>query len=355
MKKTLLLTHEYYPFQGGIANYTYNLFKFFNTEDYLIVTDQKELKGNSIINIKLINKFSIPSYLLSFFKLKKIIKDNNIEIIFTPHILPLGTLAYFLKIPYIISLHGLDINLALKNRPKLTKKILKGAEKIIVNSKQTGERVKEYDSKVELIYPSINIHKEYNINKLAELKKNIKNNKAIILLTVGRLNKRKSQDLVIKALGELKDLNIKYYIIGRGEEENNLKNLIKKYNLKNVFILNNINNNDLVYYYNLADIFVLPQRDNKEDREGFGIVFLEAGNYNLAIIAGQEGGPLEILTNNKDSILIEQDNKQELKEALKLLYFNKKKREELGYNIKKRVLEFPSSQEQSNKLKKILS
>ena len=155
MKKTLLLTHEYYPFQGGIANYTYNLFKFFNTEDYLIVTDQKELKGNSIINIKLINKFSIPSYLLSFFKLKKIIKDNNIEIIFTPHILPLGTLAYFLKIPYIISLHGLDINLALKNRPKLTKKILKGAEKIIVNSKQTGERVKEYDSKVELILVTV--------------------------------------------------------------------------------------------------------------------------------------------------------------------------------------------------------
>ncbi len=354
MKKTLLLTHEYYPFKGGIANYTYSLFKFFNREDYLIVTDQKEVKGNNIINIKLINKFIKPSYLFSFFKLKKIIKDNKIEIIFTPNILPLGSLAYFLRIPYIISLHGLDINLALKNRPYLSKKILKKAEKIIVNSKQTGERVKEYNDKVELIYPSIDIQNNIDNNKLAVLRKEIKNNKEIILLTVARLSKRKGQDLVIKALAQLKDSNIKYYIIGQGAEENNLKKLIKEYKLNNIQILNNINDEELQYYYSLADIFVLPQRNDKEDKEGFGIVFLEAGYYNLPIIAGNKGGPLEIL-NNSNSILIEQDKQEELKEALKLLITNESKRKELGHNIKESILKFSSSPKQSNKLKEILS
>ena len=161
--------------------------------------------------------------------------------------------------------------------------------------------------------------------------------------------------MVIKALGELKDLNLKYYIIGQGEELENLNNLIKAENLNNVFILTNIDDNDLQYYYQLADIFVLPQRNNKEDIEGFGTVFLEAGIYGLPIIAGNKGGPTEILKNNKDSILIEQDNLKELKNAIKFLFFNKNKADELGNNIKKRVLEFPSSQEQSNKLKKILS
>ena len=355
MKKTLLLTHEYYPFKGGIANYTYHLFKFFNHQDYLIVTDQQEVKGKNIINIKLISQFIKPSYLFSFFKLKKIIKKYKIAQIFTPHILPLGSLAYFLNIPYIISLRGLDNNLALKNRPHLTKKILEKAEKIIVNSKQTRERVKEYGQKVELIYPSIDLKKDYDFPKLEKLKKEIKGKEEIILLTVGRLTKRKAQDLVIKVLGELKDLNLKYYIIGQGEELENLNNLIKAENLNNVFILTNIDDNDLRYYYQLADIFVLPQRDKKEDQEGFGIVFLEAGSYGLAIIAGQEGGPREILTNNKNSLLITQDNLGELKEALLLLVFNKKKREELGRAIKKRVLEFSNAEEQSSKLKKILS
>jgi len=354
MKKTLLLTHEYYPFKGGIANYTYNLFKFFNIKDYLIVTDKKDIKGNNIINIKLTLKFIKPSYLLSFFKLKRIIKKYNIKQIFTPNILPLGSLAYFLKVPYIVSLHGLDINLALKNRPFLTKKILKKAKKIIVNSKQTAEIVKDFNNKVLLIYPSVDINRDYDIAKLKNLKKEVKSNNETILLTVGRLNKRKSQDLVIRAVKELKNLNLKYYIIGRGEELKNLNNLIKKYNLNNVFILTDIEDNDLIYYYKLADIFVLPQRNNKEDLEGFGMVFLEAGIYGLPIIAGNKGGPTEILKNNKDSILIEQDNLKELKNAIKFLFFNKNKADELGNNIKKRVLEFPSAEKQSNKLKKIL-
>ena len=354
MKKTLLLTHEYYPFKGGIANYTYYLFKFFNPQDYLIVTDQQEVKGKNIINIKLISQFIKPSYLLSFFKLKRIIKKHNIKQIFTPNILPLGSLSYFLKVPYIVSLHGLDINLALKNRPFLTKKILKKAKKIIVNSKQTAEIVKDFNNKVLLIYPSIDINSSYDIAKLKNLKKEVKGNNETILLTVGRLNKRKSQDLVIRAVKELKNLNLKYYIIGRGEELKNLNNLIKKYNLNNVFILTDIEDNHLIYYYKLADIFVLPQRNNKEDIEGFGTVFLEAGIYGLPIIAGNKGGPTEILKNNKDSILIEQDNLKELKNAIKFLFFNKNKADELGNNIKKRVLEFPSAEKQSNKLKKIL-
>ena len=39
MRKTLLLTHEYYPFKGGVANYCYNLFKNFHRKDYLVITD----------------------------------------------------------------------------------------------------------------------------------------------------------------------------------------------------------------------------------------------------------------------------------------------------------------------------
>jgi len=356
MKHTLLLTHEYYPYKGGIANYCYSLFKFFDKKDYLVITDNTEVSTrDNIINLKLKNRFLKPSYILSYFKLKKIIKDNNIEQIFTPNILPLGSLAYFLNIPYIISLHGLDIKLALENKPKLTKKILKKAKKIIVNSKHTAEIIKDLnlDDKIELIYPSIDIKKECDENKLEELKNKLDIKDNLVLLTVGRLNKRKSHDLVIKVVKDLKDkLNIKYYIIGRGEELDNLKTLIKKYNLENnVCILTDIEDNDLVYYYNLADIFVLPQRYSDKDIEGFGIVFLEAGSYGLPIIAGNKGGPTEILS-NKNSVLINQDNLEELKSSI--LSLNKDKRKELSENIKKRVKDFPSTKDQSNKLKQIL-
>ena len=136
MKKTLLLTHEYYPYKGGVARYCYNLFKFLDQQEYWVVTDHAAVFAqNNIIKLKLTNKFIRPVWLFSFFKLNKIIQQHQIKKIFTPNILPLGTMAYLInllfKIPYIISLHGLDINLALKNKPELTNKILKNAEKII--------------------------------------------------------------------------------------------------------------------------------------------------------------------------------------------------------------------------------
>src|SRR3989344_7888213 len=138
MKRTLLLTHEYYPFAGGIANYCHQLFKHFDQTDYLIVTDQKEASHlPNLIQMHLIGKFFRPRWLTGLFKLKKIIKEREIEIIFTPHIFPLGQIACRLKrqlgTPYIISLHGLDINLALKKDRRQALRILEMAENTIVN------------------------------------------------------------------------------------------------------------------------------------------------------------------------------------------------------------------------------
>ena len=62
--------------------------------------------------------------------------------------------------------------------------------------------------------------KGHNIEESASL---IPNNDKT-LLTVGRLVKRKGQALVIEAI---KDLDCKYFIVGRGSEKNNLLELIK--------------------------------------------------------------------------------------------------------------------------------
>jgi ribosomal protein S6 len=39
MKRTLLLTHEYYPFHGGVANYCYGLFSHLPEQNYVVATD----------------------------------------------------------------------------------------------------------------------------------------------------------------------------------------------------------------------------------------------------------------------------------------------------------------------------
>jgi len=366
MKKVLLLTHEYYPFRGGVARYVYNLFRHFAKDRYLVVTDNPQVKrGDNIINMQLTSRFVKPGWLLSFLKLRSIFKQSQADIIFTPNILPLGTLAYFLfkffHIPYIISLHGFDIRLALKNKKSLTKKILQNAELILVNSKDTRGYISNFGlpmEKIHLFYPTADKQTHYDKAKLTALRQNLNiKDSDHVLLTVGRLTQRKGQDLVIKAIRNLRGfLDVKYLIVGQGENKAELEKLIRVYKLDSrVKILDNISDDNLVYYYKLANIFVLPNRFTDTDVEGFGIVFLEAASAGLAIIAGRSGGVTEILANNENAILIENENIGQLTEAITMLLNNPHKADKLAQEAKQRYQQFLNSRAQSDKLKQLLS
>jgi len=361
MKKTLVLTHEYYPFKGGVARYCHNLFKFFKNEEYLVVTDNLEVSSQkNIINTRLTWPYLKPSWLLAYFKLKKIIKNNQLEQIFTPNILPLGSLAYFLKVPYIISLHGLDINLAMANKPKLTRKILTGAKAVIANTENTAKITRDFlgqaDFKIKVLYPSVDFDTSYDPIKLEAFRKKLGIGEEKIIMTLGRLNKRKGQDLVIEALAQLQnDYNFKYFIIGRGSENKNLELLIDKHKLsKQVFIFDNIDDEDLIYFFKLADYFVLPHRQSGHDIEGFGTVFLEAALCNLPIISGDSGGVKEIFNQPDQAILIPSDDLRALIKAIKFLLNNPKEADKLAQAAQQRAKQFKGSKAQSLILKEIL-
>lgn len=309
MKKTLILTHEYYPFAGGVARYCYNLFKNFPTDKYLVLTDCPEIKtSGNIIKLKFLRPYVWPHWLWALWSVWRLVKKHKIEIIFTPNILPLGSVAYFIKkifgLPYIISLHGLDINLALKNKPALTKKILSQAQNIVCNTKYTASLIQGMtpSEKVQVIYPSPSLESKLVAQEnIDELKKKYHITDERVILTVARLVARKGQSLMIKTLLSLNDLKWKYFIIGDGPEKNSLAQQIKEAGLENkVFLLGTLTNEELASFYQLADIFALPNQALGADVEGFGIVFLEAASYHLPIIAGASGGVKEMFTGQGD-------------------------------------------------------
>src|SRR3989338_1874231 len=106
MKRTLVLTHEYYPFHGGIANYCHGLFSHLPEQNYIIAHDMKaasveseklkvesyQLKENkkdlqlTTYNLQLIGKFLRPRWLTGYRRVKKLCQKEKIQIIFTPHI-----------------------------------------------------------------------------------------------------------------------------------------------------------------------------------------------------------------------------------------------------------------------------
>ena len=84
------------------------------------------------------------------------------------------------------------------------------------------------------------------INPIEEIDKKILNrvesllkNKSPRLITVSRLDKRKNHEKIIMALRNLKQIypNIIYICVGYGEEENNIKSLVKELNLEEQFFV----------------------------------------------------------------------------------------------------------------------
>ena len=151
--------------------------------------------------------------------------------------------------------------------------------------------------------------------------------------TVANFYPVKGLEYLIEAADLIKDNNIKFIIIGEGQERKKLENLIKKYGLENNFFL--IGAIPEAYKYLKAfDIFVLSSV-----KEGFPWTILEAMAAGVPVIATAVGVMPEIIENKINGILVETRNPKQLSEAIKNLAENKGLREKTAENAKKIVIE----------------
>jgi len=86
-------------------------------------------------------------------------------------------------------------------------------------------------------------------------------------------------------------------------------------------------------YYQASDIFILPSR-----REGLPNALLEAMSSGLACIATRLTGITDyVIEDNKDGLLFEKNNMEELAAKLKKLLNNEKFINELGHNAREKI------------------
>lgn len=123
----------------------------------------------------------------------------------------------------------------------------------------------------------------------------------IVIGAIGRLDRSKGFDFVIRALKKLEKISDQNFILkiaGAGYYEPVLRNLVTELGLENkVEFLGWIK--DKKEFFNSIDIFCLPSKN-----EPFGIVILEAMKFATPIIATDADGPKEILSHEKDALMV---------------------------------------------------
>ncbi len=340
--RILLSTLEYPPHQGGVANYYYNLKKYWPDSDNFLV-----LSNN---NDELLYKKNIPlRWLKAIFSIYSYYKKKKANYLLIGQILPLGTAALIFKlvfnINYGVIIHGMDFSYAIKTKRKafITKKILKNAKNIISANSYTKDLIfnflPELESKLSIVNPGVESEVELDRQVVAKLKDKYKLEDKLIIYSLGRLVKRKGFDSVIKAINTL-DKNIKerlvYIISGSGQEEDNLKKQAENKDFDIIFT-DSISEAEKWSWLYLCDIFIMPSRDINGDFEGFGIVFLEAALNKAPAIGTLSGGIRDAISDGYSGFLVKEDDIRALAEKIKLLIEDNNLRKEMGNFAYKRA------------------
>lgn len=149
-----------------------------------------------------------------------------------------------------------------------------------------------------------------------------------IFITVRRLAPRMGLFNLIKSFSMVKDSSSRLFIVGKGELYNKLNKLVVKLNLQEkVKLLGFVDDENLNYYYCAADCFILPT----EQLEGFGIVTIEALNYNLPVIGTPKGATPEILNKFAPELITKTHKAKDIAEKINYYLENQNKYDNVNY------------------------
>lgn len=365
MPRTLLLTIDFPPRRGGVARYLHGLADFF--KDELFVVAELE-KGSEVFDAEalfrverknLLGGTRWPRWRPAVDEL--IARANDYDTVLVSHVLPIGTAALLAKRktgkPYIVIAHGMDIGLAKASLWKkwLAGKVLRGAKVVVANSEALAHEIEEiFGVKATLVvYPPVQIDSPLPEGGLRGV------GERFHLLTVGRLVERKGHLRVLEALSQLKrkaDLaQTTYTIIGNGPMLPRIQKAIEVFGLeKHVVIIADASDTKLAEYYQKSDLFVMPTQFTDTDREGFGMVYIEAALRGIPSIGTDHPGVDEAILANQTGLLIPDGDIEALATAIKDLALDPVKRQKLGQEARKRAESVFTPQQQFEKLRPYL-
>ena len=222
--------------------------------------------------------------------------------------LPEGLLARALKcrrgLPYVCYVHGEELTLTRTSRQLrwLTRVALRGADRLVANSRHTRDLlVRDWGlppARVTVMHPGTDTTRFAPAAPDRAARARLGWEGRRVVLTVGALQARKGQDMMIRALPDVRRRcpDVLYAVAGEGWQRPRLEALVDEVGVRDCVQFRGApDDEELIRYYQQCDLFVLANRQVDWDFEGFGIVLLEAQACGKAVLAGASGGTAETM------------------------------------------------------------
>lgn len=226
---------------------------------------------------------------------------------------PFGLLAMKLSklwnVPYLLTLHGTDVNeYPLYNKISFNRfqKAIHNASTVIAVSKALSERTEALTGRKPKVIPiGINLNNYVNFPSGSVLRKRLKlPQDNFIVLFVGQYIEKKAIKILLKAISTLGQKNVLGVFCGDGP----LNDLINS--STGIISLGSQSHEMIPLIMSAANLLVLPSYD-----EGMPTVLIEAGAAGLPVIATNVGGIPDLLAYGR-GLLIEPGSVKAIVEAI---------------------------------------
>jgi len=346
--KILFISRAYPPTVGGIENQNYELGKWLG--EIAEVKIIANTRGRKFLPI-----FAPIALLQALFLMPKynvlLLGDGILAIV-----------SWFVKIfykkPVVCVVHGLDINYGSASLGVWYEKILiflyqklwvgkfiKSIDKLIAVGNETIKvAVEKGVAREKLVFIPNGVDTEKNLIEAsrANLEKilgiSIQGKK--VLLTSGRLAKRKGVAWFIQNVMPKLGAEYLYVIAGDGKDKENVASAIAKQKMEGrVFPLGYVTDEVRNKLWATCDLFIQPNIKIAGDMEGFGISVIEAGACRLPVLASNLEGLKDAIKEGKNGFLIEPENPEAFASKINELFANGSPREIFGQQVRDFVVE----------------
>jgi len=310
----LVITELFLPTKGGTAVWFDEVYRRLGGKDIHIVTaDVSGGRNHDAAHPNTVHRLNLrrhwwlrPESLAMYAKFLMVSLAvglrHRFDAVHAGRVLPEGLVGWLvarvIRRPLVVYSHGEEVTTW---RQTLKRMVMmwtyQHADVVIANSEFTRDELVKLGvaaGKIALVYPGVDVDRFRPGLPHDDLKGRIglvAGEKLIV--SVGRLSRRKGFDQVIRSLPLLlqRGLPVRYAVIGIGDDRDYLQTLAGKLGVSDrVHFLGHVAPDDLPRWYNAADVVTMPNREIAGDTEGFGMVFLEAAVCAKPTVAGLAGG-----------------------------------------------------------------
>jgi phosphatidylinositol alpha-1,6-mannosyltransferase len=308
--KHLLVTNDFPPKHGGIQTLLWELWRRLPPAEFAVLTTPHD--GAAEFDaaqpfrvVRTREPVLLPTPMLHR-RIESLVAETGAEVVVLDPVLPVGALGPHLSVPYVVFMHGSELLGRLPVGDHLAGRVLRGARHVIAAgtypASETARLTRGAEPPITIVPCGVDSTRFSPLADRAAARRRFGLPEDLPLVVgLSRLVRRKGFDVLIRAVERLDGVHVA--IGGSGRDRDRLDKLAGD----RVHLVGRVADADLPAFYGCGDAFAMLCRDQWGglEKEGFGIVFLEAAACGVPQVAGRSGGSADAVVHGETGLVVD--------------------------------------------------